>query len=300
MHRMEASRTFVVANADAGARLDHVVARELGVSRAFARKLVAEERVLLGGKPAAKGTALRAGEAISVRAFARPEEGPQPNPDLALAIVAQTEGLVAIDKPAGQPTHPLAHAERDTALNALVARFPALVGVGEGGLRSGIVHRLDPGTSGVLLFAVAEDAWQRARAAFREHRVRKRYVARVHGAFTGERESELRLENRGKRARVVERGGRLAISKLRALATGPETSLVEIEMRTGVRHQIRATLAHLGFPVLGDALYGSTASLSRFWLHAESLEWEDFAARAPLPAELRPRPDEGLTAATAR
>ena len=292
MHRMEAARTFVVADADAGARLDHLVARELGVSRAFARKLIAGERVRLGGRPAAKGTALRAGEAIEIQPFARPEEGPRANPDLALAIVAESGGLIAIDKPAGQPTHPLAHAERDTALNALVARFPELVGVGEGGLRSGVVHRLDPGTSGVLVFARSEDAWQRARAAFREHRVHKRYVARVHGAFAGEREVELSLENRGERARVVERGGRLAVSRLRALATGTETSLVAIEMRTGVRHQIRATLAYLGFPVLGDALYGSTASLSRFWLHAESLEWEDFAARAPLPAELRPRPEE--------
>ena len=94
---------------------------------------------------------------------------------------------------------------------------------------------------------------------------------------------------------MVERGGRIALSRIRALAAGPETSLVEIEMQTGVRHQIRATLAHLGFPVLGDALYGSTASLSRFWLHAESLEWEDFSARAPRPAELEPRPDEPLT-----
>lgn len=295
MHRMEAARTFVVADADVGARLDHVVARALGVSRAYARKLVAEERVLLGGRPAAKGTSLRAGEAVEILAFARPEEGPLASPELPLAVLARAGGWVALDKPAGQPTHPLQHAERDTALNALVARFPELVGVGEGGLRSGVVHRLDPGTSGVLVFALDPDAWQRARAAFRERRVRKRYVARVHGSFTGAREVELALENRGERARVVERGGRTALSRIRALAAGPETSLVEVEMQTGVRHQIRATLAHLGFPVLGDTLYGSTSNLARFWLHAESLEWEDFAARAPLPAELEPRPDERLT-----
>ena len=295
MHRMEAARTFVVADADVGARLDHVVARALGVSRAYARKLVAEERVLLGGRPAAKGTALRAGEAVEILAFARPEEGPEASPELPIALVARAGGWVALDKPAGQPTHPLLHAERDTALNALVARFPELVGVGEGGLRSGVVHRLDPGTSGVLMFALDQDAWQRARAAFRERRVRKRYVARVHGSFTASREVELALENRGERARVVERGGRSALSRIQALAAGPETSLVEVEMYTGVRHQIRATLAHLGFPVLGDTLYGSTASLSRFWLHAESLEWEEFAARAPRPAEFEPRPDERLT-----
>src|SRR5262249_27942986 len=136
MHRMEAARTFVVADADAGGRLDHVVARELGVSRGFARKLVAEARVPLRGRPAGKGTTLRAGEAVLVLEFARPEEAPQANPDLPLALVAEANGLVALDKPAGQPTHPLAHAERDTALNALIARFPGLAGVGEGGLRS--------------------------------------------------------------------------------------------------------------------------------------------------------------------
>jgi len=283
---MDATRSFSVADSDVGARLDHVVARVLGVSRGFARKLLADERVLLGGRPAAKGTALRAGERIEVLDFARPEDPPEPSPSLPLAVVAQSAGLVAIDKPAGQATHPLEHAERDTALQALLARFPEVAGVGEGGLRSGVVHRLDPGTSGVLVFALEETAWQRARAAFREKRVRKRYVARVHGEFAGEREVELALESRGARVRVVSRGGRLARSRIRALSTGPASSTVEIEMRTGVRHQIRATLAHLGFPIVGDVLYGSPRALARHLLHAESLAWEDFSARAPLPAEL--------------
>jgi len=219
--------------------------------------------------------------------FARPDQPPEPSPALPLAVVAQAGGWVAIDKPAGQAAHPLAHDERDTALNALLARFPEAAGVGEGGLRSGVVHRLDPGTSGVLVFALSDDAWRAARLAFRAGRVRKRYRARVHGDFRGEREVELLLEGRGDHVRVVERGGRRALSLLRALESGPETSLVEIEMRTGVRHQIRATLAHLGFPIVGDVLYGSTAALARHWLHAESLGWAEFAARAPLPDELQ-------------
>jgi 23S rRNA pseudouridine1911/1915/1917 synthase len=282
---VDSIESFAVAPADVGARLDHVVARLLGVSRGYARKLIAAELVLLEGRPAAKGTGLRAGERIEVRPFARPEDPPQPNVSLASVVVAQTAGLVAIDKPAGQATHPLEHAERDTSLNALVARFPEIAGVGEGGLRSGVVHRLDPGTSGVLVFALREDAWRSARAAFAERRVHKRYVARVHGAFSGERDVELALESRGPRVRVVSRGGRLAVSRVRALATGRLQSTVEVEMRTGVRHQIRATLAYLGFPVVGDSLYGSPAALSRHLLHAESIRWEDFAAQAPLPRE---------------
>jgi 23S rRNA pseudouridine1911/1915/1917 synthase len=282
----DSERTFTIAGADVGARLDHVVARELGVSRALARRLVAEERVLLGGRPAAKGTALRAGDEVVVLPFARPEDPPLANAELALSVLAASGALVAVDKPAGQAVHPLAHSERDTTLNALLARFPQVAGVGEGGLRSGVVHRLDPGTSGVLLFALDDAAWRAAREAFRAGRVRKRYVARVHGRFTGEREVELRLESRGAHVRVVESGGRRAVSRIRALASGADVSDVEIEMRTGVRHQIRATLAYLGFPVLGDALYGSSLALTRHLLHAESIELGDFAARSPLPPEL--------------
>jgi 23S rRNA pseudouridine1911/1915/1917 synthase len=283
---MEQPRRFAVEPGDVGARLDQVVARLLGVSRGYARKLLSAERVLLGGRPAAKGTALRAGEEISVLAFARPEDPPLANAELDLVVVARDSGLVAIDKPASQPTHPLDPAERETALNAFIARFPEVAGVGEGGLRSGVVHRLDPGTSGVLVFALHDDAWRRARAAFAEKRVHKRYVARVHGQFTGEREVELALESRGDHVRVVSRGGRLARSLIRARRTGAEESLVEVEMRTGVRHQIRATLAYLGFPIVGDALYGSPVALPRHLLHAEALEWEEFAATAPAPPEL--------------
>jgi 23S rRNA pseudouridine1911/1915/1917 synthase len=283
---MAESRRFPVEPEDVGARLDQVVARLLGVSRGYARKLVSSERVLLAGRPASKGTALQKGEEIEVLSHARPEDPPLANAELELVVVARDSSFVAIDKPASQATHPLDPAEADTALNAFIARFPEVAGVGEGGLRSGVVHRLDPGTSGVLLFARTDDAWRRARAAFAEKRVHKRYVALVHGEFHGEREVELALESRGDHVRVVSRGGRLARSRIRARRTGARESLVEVEMRTGVRHQIRATLAYLGFPVVGDALYGSTTALPRHWLHAEQLAWEDFSASAPPPPEL--------------
>jgi 23S rRNA pseudouridine1911/1915/1917 synthase len=285
---MEPERSLEVGPAEAGQRLDAVVARALGLSRGWVRKLLDAERVLLAGKPAAKGVILRAGDRIDVLAFARPEAGPLANPEIALPVLRESAGLIAVDKPAGLPVHPLDPDETHTALNALVARHPELVGIGEGGLRSGVVHRLDPGTSGVLVFALREEAWRAARAAFTAKRVAKRYVARVHGAFAGEREVELMLENRGAHVRVVGSGGRLAVSHIRALETGAETSLVEIAMRTGVRHQIRATLAELGHPVVGDRLYGSTVELGRHWLHAASIAWDDFAAEAELPPELKP------------
>jgi 23S rRNA pseudouridine1911/1915/1917 synthase len=289
---MDPERSLEIASADAGQRLDAVVARALGLSRGWVRKLLATERVLLNAIPAAKGVILRAGDRIDVLPFARPEAGPLANPAIQLAILRQDSGLIAIDKPAGLPVHPLGPEETETALNALVAVHPELVGVGEGGLRSGVVHRLDPGTSGVLVFALGDPAWREARAAFAEKRVVKRYLARVHGAFEGEREVELLLENRGAHVRVVESGGRRALSQLRALETGPRTSLVEITMRTGVRHQIRATLAKIGHPIVGDLTYGSTVPLGRHLLHAAEIRWDAFDAAAPIPAELS-APSEG-------
>lgn len=283
---MEPEQTIEIGARQAGERLDAVVARALGLSRGWVRKLLDAERVLLAGRPAAKGVILREGDRIDVLPFARPEAGPLANAGLPLAILREEAGLVAIAKPAGMAVHPLSPHETETVLNALVARFPEIVGVGEAGLRSGVVHRLDPGTSGVLVFALREDAWRDARAAFAGQRVSKRYLARVHGAFTGEREIELRLENRGANVRVVERGGRLARSSLRALETGAETSLVEIAMHTGVRHQIRVTLAELGHPIVGDARYGSTLEVGRPLLHAASIAWDEFAAEAPTPVEL--------------
>jgi 23S rRNA pseudouridine1911/1915/1917 synthase len=285
---VEPERSLEVGPAEAGKRLDAVVAGALGVSRGWVRKLLDSGRVLLAGKPAAKGAILRAGDRIDVLPFARPEAGPIANPGVALAILRESAGLVAVDKPAGLPVHPLAPDETHTALNALVALHSEIVGVGEGGLRSGVVHRLDTGTSGVLVFALRDDAWREARAAFAGKRVAKRYVARVHGAFAGERDVELLLENRGSRVRAVEQGGRLAASHIRALETGAETSLVEISMRTGVRHQIRATLAELGHPIVGDRLYGSPLELARHWLHAASIAWEGFSAESEPPPELRP------------
>ncbi len=285
---MEPERTIEIGPGQAGERLDAVVAEALGLSRGWVRKLLEAERIRLAGRPAAKGVILRAGDRIDVLPFARPESGPLANPALLLSILVERAGLVAVDKPAGMAVHPLRPEETDTALNALVSLHPEIVGVGEAGLRSGVVHRLDPGTSGVLVFALREDAWSAARAAFREKRVAKRYLARVHGALSGEREIELRLENRGAHVRVVAQGGRVARSHVRALETGADTSLVEIAMHTGVRHQIRVTLAELGHPIVGDRRYGSTTHLARHLLHAASIAWDGFEAASEPPEALRP------------
>jgi len=192
-----------------------------------------------------------------------------PQPDLPLVVLASGLGWLAVDKPAGMPVHPLRDLETGTVLNALVARRPEVQGVGEAGLRSGVVHRLDVDTSGVLLLADQAPAWERLRSAFREHRVQKRYRAIVWGKLEAECHLELGLavvQHRPARVRVVAerdeanrrdlRGVWRIEQRVRPLEVMDGATLVEVRPRTGFLHQIRATLAHLGHPVVGDATYG--------------------------------------------
>lgn len=283
---MSDARVLEVDGSDAGTRLDVFLARELEVSRAYARRLLERGSVRRGRQPAAKGALLARGERIDVAAFRHPREGPLPAPELPLAVVAQADGWVAIDKPAGMPSHPLDFDERHTAVNAFLARHPEALGVGSDGLQCALVHRLDTLTSGVLLFATSAEAFARAREAFRSGRAQKRYLARVHGRVDADLDLRLRLAHRGERMRVVSEGGLEARARARPLGGDGETTLLEVELYTGVRHQIRASLAHRGHPIVGDRVYGSPAVLARHWLHALELRIDGFAACAPPPPEL--------------
>jgi len=286
LHDTALTRRIEIDSADQDTRLDVLLARELGLSRGYVRRLLSGDRVRLNGQPAQKGALLRVGDAIEVAEFRHPGEGPIAHADFDLVVLDERSGLIAVDKPAGRATQPLTYDEGGTVLNAVLARYPDMNGVGEGGLMSGVVHRLDRETSGVLLFARDDDAWGRARDAFAAERVRKVYRALVHGRLQDERDVELQLEHRGTRMRVVSSGGLRAATRLRPIAERGEHTLVEAFPRTGRMHQIRATLAELGHPVVGDRLYGSSANEARHWLHALEIELDGFAIRAAPPERL--------------
>ena len=274
---------------DNGLRLDLFLARELGLSRGYVRRLLSRGRVRINGLDAVKGTLLRAGDVIDVEGFRHPDEGPLANPDLDLCVLEDQGGLLAIDKPAGRATQPLDFEETDTVLNAVLGRFPEVAGIGEGGLMSGVVHRLDRDTSGVLLFARSESAWQNARSAFEQRRVQKTYLALVHGRLEGAHEIELRLDHRGERMRVVRAGGHTALTRLRALEARGDETLVEAHPVTGLMHQLRVSLAELGHPIVGDVLYGSPTRADRHWLHAAHIRLGDFEAGSTPPEPLQRR-----------
>jgi len=304
--RRVVERSWVVGEHEAGARLDVFLAGVLGASRGQVRALLAAGGVRIdrgAASLAAKGRLLAEGERV---ALAEPTlaaaAAPDPEPDSGLVLLAEGDGWLAVDKPAGVPVHPLAPGERGTLLNALVARHPEVTGIGEGGLRSGVVHRLDVDTSGVLLFATEELRWLELREAFRRHRVAKTYRALVHGRLAGAGELVLQLavlRHRPARVGVVAPGagrGRRTELAWRSLEAFADATLVEVSPRTGFLHQIRASLAHLGHPLLGDVAYGAPAGgAARHLLHAarvacgevaaESADAPDFAAALAALAE---------------
>jgi 23S rRNA pseudouridine1911/1915/1917 synthase len=287
---------------DSGRRLDVFLAERLELSRAQARRLLARGAVCVDGRrmpERAKGEPLRAGAEIEVAPFARPEERRAlAQPQLPLPVLERGPGWLAVDKPPGMPVHPLEEDETGTLLNAAIARHPELHGVGEGGLRSGVVHRLDLETSGALLLATRQDAWEPLRAAFRAHRVEKVYRAIVVGCL--EREGRVALglltaRHRPARVRVVDeaelsrtRGARIGELSWRPLERYASATLVEVRPRTGFLHQIRASFAHLGFPIAGDRTYGAAddpTGAPRHMLHAGRLAWRDVAAESPDPPD---------------
>ena len=292
------ARTLEVRPDEAGRRLDLFLADRLRLSRAQTRRLLARGVVRVDGSvalAAAKGAPVVAGARIAVEPFTRPEQQRAlAQPELPLEVLAEGPGWLAVDKPAGMPVHPLEEAEKGTVLNALLARHPEAHGIGEGALRSGVVHRLDVETSGVLLLATQEESWQRLREAFRAHRVHKVYRAIALGRLEAEGEVELPLvtaRHRPARVRVLDRedwqrarNARCGVLRWRVLEPLEGGVLVEVRPVTGFLHQIRATLGHLGAPLAGDRAYGPASDATgaaRHMLHAARVEFEEVSAECP-------------------
>ncbi len=296
-----AGRNFVVEPAAAGRRLDAWLAERLGIGRAGVRKLLEAGVVSIDGRPLErrdKSAPTEAGRHVAVAGFAAPDARRAiAEPALPLTVLARGAGWLAIDKPAGAPVHPLRADETGTLLNALIARHPEVHGVGEGGLRSGVAHRLDVHTSGVVLFGTDEATWQRLREAFRAHRVEKVYRALVRGRLEGEGDLRVSLavaRHRPALVRVVpasQAGSRRTSLAWRALAHGNDVTLVEVRPRTGFLHQIRATLAHLGHPLCGDVTYAAgiegedTSGAQRHLLHAARVQVDEIEAESPDAAD---------------
>ncbi|QOY92124.1 RluA family pseudouridine synthase [Paludibaculum fermentans] len=264
-------------------------------SRARLQSWVEEGRVQVNGESRKASWKLRSGETVEVepaelkplRAFAE---------DIPLEILYEDESLLAINKPAGLVVHAGAGNESGTLVNALLHHFESLSTLG-GELRPGIVHRLDKGTSGVMLVARTDAAHRNLSAQFAGRKVKKVYLALVMGHVkrdAGRIDTAISRDpvNRTKMTARLEEG-REAHTEYYVLERLPHHTLLRVLIGTGRTHQIRVHLSQLGHPVAGDPLYGAPAAPeNRPWLHAWRITFtspatgEEVTIEAPVPAEL--------------
>ncbi len=299
-------------------RVDRALALLAGLSRAEASRMIAEGRVRVAEKAVRAGSRrLRSGELLEMeRPVAAPGAQARPAPEAAgptvaaprAAVVYADEDLVVVDKPAGLVVHPGAGNREGTLVQQLVGLFPDIAGAGPEGERPGIVQRLDKGTSGLLVVALAPAAREALVAQLAARSMERRYLAVVHGqveADEGLIDAPLgRSPGERLRMAVVE-GGRYARTHYRVKARSGvplPVTLVSCRLETGRTHQLRAHFAAIAHPVYGDEQYSkpsqlaaaraATPELRRPWLHAELLGFvhpttgQQMSFSSELPPEL--------------
>jgi 23S rRNA pseudouridine1911/1915/1917 synthase len=298
---------FMVAEDEAGQRLDRFLAAQFpDMSRTHVQTLIDEGRVLVSGISKKPSHHVESGEQIIVDIPAPALPGVEPE-NIPLTLLYEDADIAVINKPAGIIVHPGAGADTGTLVAALLYRLGAsgLSTVG-GPLRPGIVHRLDKGTSGAIVIARNDAAHLKLIEEFRERRVQKTYVALLHGAVKGNKGTiELPVaRDLKRRSRMTSRRseGREARTDWRLRLRLGNFSFIEADLHTGRTHQIRVHFSALGFPVVGDTLYGaphlerigreSLPALGRNFLHAARIALthprtgQRMEFRAPLPEEL--------------
>jgi len=298
--------SWTVLPEESGSRLDRAIAVHVpDATRSQSKRWIEEGRVKVAGKLARPSRLLRPGEQVEV-------DSPQPEPaepvaePIPLAIVFEDEDLLVLDKPTGMVVHPAAGHRSGTLVNALLYHCRSLSGIG-GVARPGIVHRLDRGTSGLLVVAKNDRAHQALTRQFAARTVEKRYLAVVHGKTPARLRLTAPLGRAARdRKKISSRASRpkAALTEVERVEELPGATLLAVRLLTGRTHQIRVHLAEAGYPVVGDPTYGRAnrdksaafAILSRLerpalhatvlgFTHPRSGQRKHF--ESPLPKDLR-------------
>ena len=292
---------LTVEDAAAGMRLDRWLASTVpDLSRARAQALIDEGHVHVAGASPKAAHRLRGGEAVEIEIPPPPAQELLPEP-IALSIVHEDEHVLVVDKPAGMVVHPGAGVSRGTLAAGVLAHAPEIASVG-GQRRPGVVHRLDKGTSGLLVLAKTAVAYYALVAQLAAREVTREYLAIVHGRLArGEGRVDApigRDPHHRQRMAIRPAGqGRRAVTRFQVIERFDGFTLIQCRLETGRTHQIRVHLASLGHPVAGDAVYGRgrsglPADLEGVALHAARLVFvhpvtrERMEFSAPVPPRL--------------
>jgi len=283
-------------------RVDRYVADATGLSRSYVQKLISDGRLTAEGLAVRANTIVGAGTELRLDVPEPASIDLQPAPEIPLQVVYEDDDLLIIDKPAGLVVHPAPGHASGTLVHALLAHRGGGAWGGIAGVqRPGIVHRLDRDTSGLLMVARTDRAQASLMAQLKARRIKKTYLALVHGsvaAAVGRIEAPIGRDPRHRTRMAVVPDGRPSVTGYRVRERFADWTLLELDLVTGRTHQIRVHLAAIGHPVAGDPIYATgtarrgPAGLTRLFLHAWRLELTVpsdgrlIRATAPLPVEL--------------
>ena len=259
---------------EAGSRLDRFVGEKCPeLSRTQAQKLIGDGHITVNGHAAKSSLKLNPGDRVEVVIPPTPPSPLSPE-EMPLTILYEDDDLLVVEKPAGLAVHPAPGHPGHTLLNAVLSHFPHLAELSDS-LRPGVVHRLDKDTSGVMLVAKNKAAQADLINQFKSRSITKAYLALVKGRLTPERgliEAAIGRDPRHRKRMAVVTGGREARTEYQVIKYLGDCTLLEVVPETGRTHQIRVHLAAIGYPVVGDAVYGvKSTHLSRQFLHASRL-----------------------------
>ena len=302
---MSPTRSLPLPEGLSGLRLDVAVSRLLGLSRTTAADLVDAGDVLLDGVQVQRSVKVREGSWVEVTLpDPRLEHGPtavEPEPVGGLSVLYDDDDLIAVDKPVGVAAHPSPGWTGPTVIGGLAAMGYRIATSGAAE-RQGVVHRLDVGTTGVMVVAKSERAYSALKHAFRDREVDKRYAALVQGhpdPSSGTIDAPIGRHHSSDYKFAVVAGGRPSVTHYETAEAFRAASLLDVNLETGRTHQIRVHMAAIRHPCVGDLTYGADPvlakrlGLTRQWLHAASLTvahpgtGDEIRFDAPLPADLR-------------
>lgn len=281
---------WLIESEFAGNRLDSAINQKFGkiISRTRAQEMLKSGEITLDGKKVKPGLKIKGGEKVFIPEPEKEVESTITATSLNFPVIYEDKQIIVINKPAGLVVHPGAGAEKETVVSALMGHTKlSPIGAPQ---RPGVVHRLDKGTSGIMMLAKTKEAHRKLAAAFSAHQVEKEYLAVIQGHIVNRKgRIEVAIErdkiHRKRMKATSPEKGRMAISQFEVLEYLNGATLVKVKILTGRTHQIRVHMAYTGHPLLGDTTYGGKKSGRGHFLHAfrlalahptsgKALEWQ--------------------------